>query len=73
MMSQYTIAALAGSLVDKHGPRLASLIAGSLFLSGFGAFAYEVYDCPDDFEPSKAFFYRLVFYFLLTGFGTVFA
>ncbi|PPR02201.1 hypothetical protein CVT24_011428 [Panaeolus cyanescens] len=72
MMSQYTIAALVGSLIDKHGSRLASLIAGLLFFTGFGAFAYEVHDCPEDFEPSQAFFYRLVFYFLLTGFGTVF-
>lgn len=74
MISQYIIAALAGSIVDKHGPSIASLIGALLFSSGFGAFAFEVHNAPSDIpSPSQMSFYRFVFYFLLAGFGTVFS
>jgi len=74
MMSQYTIAALVGSIIDSHGPSISSLIGAFLFSCGFGAFAFEVHNAPHDFPvPSQTSFYRFVFCFFLAGLGTVFS
>jgi hypothetical protein len=74
MMSQYTVAALVGKVVDTHGPSLCSLIAAFLFAFGFGAFSFEIYNTPPDIvTPSSASFHRLTFFFFLAGLGTVFS
>lgn len=74
MMSQYTVAAMVGKVVDTHGPSVCSLIAAFLFAFGFGAFSYEIYTTPPDIViPSSASFHRLTFFFFLAGLGTVFS
>lgn len=74
MMSQYTVAALVGSVVDKHGPSICSLIAACLFSCGFGGFALEVHVTHRNLSgPSQTSFYRFVFCFALAGLGTVFS
>ncbi|KAF8797925.1 MFS general substrate transporter [Phlegmacium glaucopus] len=74
IMSQYTVAALVGSVVDSHGPSTCSLIGAFLFSCAFGAFAFEVHKAPLDLPgPSQTSFYRLVFCFFLAGLGTVFS
>jgi hypothetical protein len=70
MMSQYPITPFVGYLVDRKGPAICSLIAAFLFVFGFGGFALEV---KNSTKLSQASFYRLTFYFLLTGLGTVFS
>ncbi|CAA7271802.1 unnamed protein product [Cyclocybe aegerita] len=73
MMSQYTIAALVGSVIDRYGPGVCSLISALSFSSGFGGFAFEVYRNPDALpESATALFYRFTFFFLLVGLGSVF-
>ncbi|KAJ3502323.1 hypothetical protein NLJ89_g8942 [Agrocybe chaxingu] len=73
MMSQYTIAALVGTVIDRYGPGVCSLISALSFSSGFGGFAFEVYRNPDALpESATALFYRFTFFFLLVGLGTVF-
>ncbi len=72
-MSQYTIAAGVGWIIDRHGPSLCSLIAAVFFAFGFGGFAWEVYKTPNDLsEPLYGAFYRFTFFFLFVGLGTVF-
>ena len=74
MMSQYTVAAMVGKVVDTHGPSVCSFIAAFLFAFGFGAFSFEIYNTPPDIvTPSSASFHRLTFFFLLAGLGTVFS
>lgn len=74
MMSQYTVAALVGSLVDRHGPSICSLIAACLFSCGFGVFAFEVHNAPRNLPgSSQASFYLFVFCFALAGLGTLFS
>ena len=68
MMSQYTVAALVGSVIDRHGPSICSLIAACLFSCGFGVFAFEVHN-----GPSQTSFYRFIFCFALAGLGTLFS
>jgi hypothetical protein len=70
MMSQYTVAALVGSVVDRHGPSICSLIAACLFSCGFGVFAFEVHNYA---SPSQTSFYLFVFCFALAGLGTLFS
>lgn len=70
-MSQYPIAAFVGYLVDRKGPAICSLIAAFFFIFGFGGFALEVNNTSA--ELSQASFYRLTFYFVLAGLGTVFS
>ena len=73
MMSQYTIAAVVGWIIDQHGPALCSLVAALLFACGFGGFSWEVYKTPDDISgPLHGAFFRLTFYFFFVGLGTVF-
>lgn len=72
MMSQYPIAPFVGYLVDRKGPAICSLIAAFLFVFGFGGFAVEVNNTAIE-KASLATFYRLTFYFLLAGLGTVFS
>jgi hypothetical protein len=74
MMSQYTVAALVGSVIDRHGPSICSLTAAGLFSCGFGAFAFEVHNASRNLpSPSQTSFYRFVFSFALAGLGTVFS
>jgi hypothetical protein len=73
-MSQYTVAALVGSVIDRHGPSICSLISACLFSCAFGIFAFEVHHTPRDLPgPSQTSFYRFVFCFVLAGLGTVFS
>lgn len=73
-MSQYPIAPFVGYLVDRKGPAICSLIAAFLFFFGFGGFALEVNNtATEPSQASLATFYRLTFYFLLAGLGTVFS
>ena len=73
-MSQYTVAALVGSVIDRHGPSICSLIGACLFSCGFGSFAFEVHNALNNLPaPSQTTFYRFVFCFLLAGLGTVFS
>ena len=74
MMSQYTVAALVGSVIDRHGPSVCSLIAACLFSCGFGVFAFEVHNASRNLpSSSQTSFYRFVFCFALAGLGTVFS
>ncbi|KAF9532286.1 major facilitator superfamily domain-containing protein [Crepidotus variabilis] len=74
MMSQYTIAALVGWIIDNRGPHCCSLASALLFATGFGGFAWEIRSTPNDIlEPVYGAFYRLTFCFFLVGLGTVFA
>ena len=74
MMSQYTVAALVGSVVDRHGPSICSLIAACLFSCGFGVFAFEVHNASRILPgPSQKSFYLFVFCFTLAGLGTLFS
>jgi len=73
MMSQYTIAAVVGWVIDTQGPHLCSLIAAFLFTTGFGGFAAEVYSTPGNQVSAVAgAFYRFTFCFFFVGLGTVF-
>ena len=72
MTGQYPFAALVGKVIDEYGPWACSLIASALFSIGFGLFAAEVANTPDDIvEPSKSSFRILAACFFLTGLGTV--
>jgi hypothetical protein len=74
MMSQYTVAALVGSVIDRHGPSICSLIAACLFSCGFGVFAFQVHNASRNLPgPSQTSFYLFVFCFALAGLGTVFS
>jgi len=73
MMSQYTIAAIVGWVIDQYGPALSSLFAALLFALGFGGFSWELYKTPEDIsQPLHGAFYRFTFFFLFVGLGTVF-
>ena len=73
-MNQYTVAALVGWVIDRHGPSLCSLIAACLFSCGFGVFALKVHIASRDPPgPSQTSFYLFVFCFALAGLGTVFS
>ena len=72
-MSQYTIAAIVGWVIDQYGPALCSLSAALLFGLGFGGFSWEVYQTPEDItSPLYGAFYRFTFFFFFVGLGTVF-
>ena len=74
MMSQYTVAALAGSVIDNYGAHLCSLIAAVLFGIGYGGFALEVHYVPTTPTASSSpYFYHFTLYFLFAGLGTVFS
>ena len=74
MMSQYTVAALVGSVIDRHGPSICSLIAACLFSCAFGVFAFEVHSASRNLPgPSQTSFYLFVFCFALAGLGTLFS
>lgn len=73
MMSQYTVAAIVGWVIDRRGPAICSLFAALLFAFGFGGFSWEVYNTPEDISsPLHGAFYRLSFFFFFVGLGTVF-
>jgi hypothetical protein len=74
IMCEYTAAALVGSVIDRHGPSICSLIAACLFSCGFGVFAFEVHNASrNPAGPSQTSFYLFVFCFALAGLGTVFS
>lgn len=74
MMSQYTIAALVGWVIDTYGPHWCSLAAALSFFTGFGGFAWEIATTPDNIiDPVHGAFYRLTFFFFFAGLGTVLA
>lgn len=73
-MSQYPIAVFVGWLIDQYGPSLCSFVAALMFTSGYFAFAWEVDAISSNVSrSSQTAFYRLSFYFLLIGLGTVFS
>ncbi|CAG7845890.1 SubName: Full=Related to carboxyl methyl transferase {ECO:0000313/EMBL:CCA77941.1} [Serendipita indica DSM 11827] len=71
MSAQYPLAAVMGSLLDTYGTWLTSLIAGILFSSGFGSFAYQLSKA-GRLPPGSANspFRILVACFFLCGVGT---
>ncbi|KAF9453242.1 MFS general substrate transporter [Macrolepiota fuliginosa MF-IS2] len=72
MMGQYPFAALAGKLIDRHGPSLCSAIAAVLYSTAFSAFSYHVYNAASDATNSPVSLY-LTLSFGLAGLGTVFS
>lgn len=75
MVGQYPFAALVGKVLDTRGARACSLIAGLMFLLGFGLFAYEIADAPEYPREGESIyvFRRMVVYFGMVGLGTVFS
>ncbi|KAG1754510.1 MFS general substrate transporter [Suillus lakei] len=74
MMGQYPFAAMIGKVVDKYGPWACSIVASCLFFIGFGLFAKEIADTPDDIAvPSASTFHHLTVYFFIAGLGTAFS
>ncbi|KIK49343.1 hypothetical protein CY34DRAFT_797291 [Suillus luteus UH-Slu-Lm8-n1] len=74
MMGQYPFAAIIGKVVDKYGPWACSIIASCLFFAGFGLFAKEIANTPDDITvPSASTFHHLTVYFFIAGLGTAFS
>ncbi len=74
MVGQYPFAALVGKVLDAHGPRACSFIAGILFSSGFGLFSREIATAPENTTaPDEWVFRRLFVYFGMIGLGTVFS
>lgn len=74
MMGQYPFAAMIGKVVDKYGPWACSIIASCLFFAGFGLFAKEIANTPDDITvPSSSTFHHLTVYFFIAGLGTAFS
>lgn len=57
-------------MIDRIGPWICSLCAAVLFSTGFGLFSYE-FRAAEFHKPSKFAFWRLVFFYLLCGLGTV--
>lgn len=73
-MGQYPFAAIIGKVVDKYGPWACSIIASCLFFAGFGLFAKEIANTPDDITvPSASTFHHLTAYFFIAGLGTAFS
>jgi len=64
MSAQYPLAAVLGSLLDTYGTWTTSLLAGLLFSSGFGLFAFQLG------IPNNSPFKTLVICFFLAGVGT---
>ena len=75
MVGQYPFAALVGKILDTHGARTCSFIAGLMFSLGFGLFAYEISGAPEypKEEDTLRVFRRMVLYFGMIGLGTVFS
>ncbi|KAG0705902.1 MFS general substrate transporter [Suillus ampliporus] len=74
MMGQYPFAAMIGKVVDKYGPWACSIVASCLFFTGFGLFAKEIANTPDDITvPSASSFHHLTVYFFIAGLGTAFS
>ncbi|KAG2157356.1 MFS general substrate transporter [Suillus clintonianus] len=74
MMGQYPFAAMIGKVVDKYGPWACSIFASCLFFTGFGLFANEIANTPDDIVlPSASSFHHLTVYFFIAGLGTAFS
>ncbi|KAG1756522.1 MFS general substrate transporter [Suillus paluster] len=74
MMGQYPFAAMIGKVVDKYGPWACSAVASCLFFTGFGLFAKEIANTPDDITvPSASSFHHLTVYFFIAGLGTAFS
>lgn len=70
VVGQYPIAPIVGSMIDRIGPWICSLLAAVLFSTGFGFFSYE-FRAAEFHKPSNFAFWRLVFFYLLCGLGTV--
>ncbi|KAF8838325.1 hypothetical protein BDN67DRAFT_1013156 [Paxillus ammoniavirescens] len=71
---QYPFGAFVGKVLDYYGPWVCSLIAACFFSTGFGLFAREVANTPDDTtRPSTSSFYRLVLYFFISSLGAAFS
>jgi len=72
MMGQYPLAALAGRVIDQHGPSLCSTLAAILYSSAFGTFSYQVYVAGSNSTSSSVTTY-LAISFALAGMATVFS
>ncbi|KIK97493.1 hypothetical protein PAXRUDRAFT_220299 [Paxillus rubicundulus Ve08.2h10] len=71
---QYPFGAFVGRVLDYYGPWACSLVAACLFSTGFGLFAREIANTPDDItQPSTSSFYRLVLYFFISSLGAAFS
>jgi hypothetical protein len=65
---------LVGKVLDYYGPWVCSLVAACFFSTGFGLFAREIANAPDDItHPSTSSFYRLVMYFFISSLGAAFS
>jgi hypothetical protein len=73
MISQYPLSLPVGSIIDKRGPALCSLVAGLLFPIGFGIIASQTVKVPVGDHASSASFYWLIFSYLCIGTSTIFS
>ena len=74
MVGQYPFAAIVGKVKDSYGARVCSLIASAMFILGFGLFAHEISQTPEDIPaPSLLSFWKLVLYFGTVGLASVFS
>ncbi|KAI6043419.1 MFS general substrate transporter [Pisolithus marmoratus] len=74
MVGQYPLSALAGKVIDCYGPWACSLVSAGLLSTGFGLFAREIAQTPDDIiRASASSYHRLAFYFLVCSVGAVFS
>ncbi|KAI6040633.1 MFS general substrate transporter [Pisolithus marmoratus] len=70
MVGQYPLSALAGKVIDCYGPWACSLVSAGLLSTGFGLFAREIAQTPDDIiRASVSSYHRLAFYFLVCSVG----
>jgi len=72
MMGQYPLAALAGRMIDQHGPSLCSALAAILYSLAFGTFSYQVHAAGSNSASSSITTY-LATSFALAGMATVFS
>jgi hypothetical protein len=74
MSAGYPVGAIIGKVLDYYGPWACSLVAACFFSTGFGLFAREIANTPDDItQPSTSSFYRLVLYFSISSLGAAFS
>ena len=72
MAGQYPAAALVGKAIDYYGPWACSLTAAGLFSTGYGLFAHEIAQTPENtLSNGAASSQRLTFYFFICALGTV--
>ncbi|KAF9456515.1 MFS general substrate transporter [Collybia nuda] len=74
MIGQYPFAPVVGKVIDLYGPSTCSLTAATFFFTAFISSSLEISKTSVEItKPSTSSFYRLTFFFLLAGLGTVFS